>query len=283
MTPNDQGGAAIDLESIDAGRLRDVAYSADVSLEGTTKTAEIVERLREANVRFGTDGWMKGNESFDLEERPSGGNGPSDTTAVYALKRENEHCDEVIGIFEEALEDTDYVVREDSTESGKNTWSVVLPAEAQEPEPTEDDEGDSDEGGDEQDLADMTRDEVYEIARSWTSTVAPGWTRPSWSKPWRSTGARSRPRASFFAAVSERRIRRLGPLAARYVRGHHTEPPARWKRAPVLSERGDAGSNAQYPRRFRSPRIPTLTTHRKTGFSALIPVSSTSVTFGLLC
>lgn len=130
MSQSDTGGVGIALDDLKASRLRDVAYSAGIDTEGATKKAELIERLTGEGVRLTDEGWKRGNESFDVEERPSDGSGPSDTTALYAFKREAT-TDELLGRLEEALSDTDYVVREGETGSGKQTWSVVLPAEAQ--------------------------------------------------------------------------------------------------------------------------------------------------------
>lgn len=136
-------GMGIGLDDIKADRLRDVAYSAEIDTEGTAKKSDLVEALHEADVKLGSDGWTKDGEPFDVEERPSGGTrGPKDVTALYAFRRQNDHCDEVLGLVEEALADTGYEVREGETSSGKKTASVVLPAEAQEPDESADEETD---------------------------------------------------------------------------------------------------------------------------------------------
>ena len=130
MSQNDTGGVGVELDDLKASRLRDVAYSAGIDTEGTTKKADLIERLTDEEVRLTDRGWKRGDESFDIEERPSARSGPSDKTALYAFKREGT-TDELLERLEQALDDTDYVVRQDETESGKETWSVVLPAEAQ--------------------------------------------------------------------------------------------------------------------------------------------------------
>lgn len=132
MSPNDKGGTttSIDLGDLKAGKLRDVAYSANINTEGVTKKDDLVELLQDEGVSFGSDGWMKSGELFEVEERPQRRSGPSDKTALYAFKREAT-TDDLLDTLEGALEDTDYVVREDATDSGKETWSVVLPAEMQ--------------------------------------------------------------------------------------------------------------------------------------------------------
>ena len=129
MSENDTGGMGIALDDLKASRLRDVAYSAGIDTEGTTKKAELIERLNEEDVRLTDEGWKRGDESFQVEERPSG-TGPSDKTALYAFKRAAT-TEDLLDRLEQALEDTDYVVREGETESGTEMWSVVLPAEAQ--------------------------------------------------------------------------------------------------------------------------------------------------------
>ena len=129
MSENDTAGVGIALDDLKASRLRDVAYSAGIDTEGTTKKAELIERLTEENVRLTDEGWKRGDESFQVEERPSG-TGPSDKTALYAFKRAAT-TEDLLDRLEQALEDTDYVVREGETEGGKEMWSVVLPAEAQ--------------------------------------------------------------------------------------------------------------------------------------------------------
>lgn len=144
---HDKGGAVgIDLPDLRESKLLDIVYSADVSVESGATKDEIVEALNEADVRLTDEGWKKGEESFTLEERPGGSNGPNDITVLYCFRRANEHCDTVLDMMEEAFADTDYELREDSTETGKNTVSVVLPADAQEPEePTEEEGADDNE------------------------------------------------------------------------------------------------------------------------------------------
>lgn len=129
MSGNDSGHG-IALDDLKVSRLRDVAYSADVDTEGVSKKEALIERLEEEEVQLGGDGWEKDGESFEVEERPSGDSGPSDKTALYAFKRAAT-TDDLLDRLEDALEDTDYVTRESETESGKETWAVVLPAEAQ--------------------------------------------------------------------------------------------------------------------------------------------------------
>lgn len=131
MSTDNGSNGGIALDDIKADRLRDVAYSADVDTDGATKKAELVERLHEADVAFGPDGWTKDGEQFDVEERPSGSSGPSDTTLLYGFTREAT-TDDFMDALEELAEERGLELRTGETESGKETVKIVEPAEATE-------------------------------------------------------------------------------------------------------------------------------------------------------
>lgn len=118
------------LDDIKATRLRDVAYSAGVDTTDATKKAELIDRLRDEGVEFGQSGFERNGEPFEVEQRPKG-RGPSDKTLLYAFKREATP-EELIEAMEEMAEERGLELREGSTESGKDTLTIVRPAEVHE-------------------------------------------------------------------------------------------------------------------------------------------------------
>lgn len=124
MTDEPIADGGIALDDIRVDKLRDVAYSANVETGG--KKDQLIDRLDEADVSFGPDGWTVDGDSFEVTERPTG-SGPSDTTLLYGFTREatsKDFLDDLTNFCaSKGLE-----VRQDDTESGKDTLKIVRPA-----------------------------------------------------------------------------------------------------------------------------------------------------------
>lgn len=117
-------GIGIELHSIKVSKLRDVAASAGLDANG--KKAELIERLEEENVELTSEGWKHDGEQFEVEPRSD--SKPSDTKLVYGF-RQSDCTDEIMGEIKELLEQDRFEVREGETETGKQTFRIVIPKE----------------------------------------------------------------------------------------------------------------------------------------------------------
>lgn len=162
-------------------KLLNVARSAGLDLSDNPSKDELVKRLTEAGVeRVGFDEWEMDGEDLDLQpvQSNSGSDGPRDKTVLYCLTRK-ETTPERVEEIRTALEGIGYELRKAGSEETK--YAIVLPAESA--EDPESESGDGDEGetstpGEEReesgedreesefDLAEMTREELYEMARA---------------------------------------------------------------------------------------------------------------------
>lgn len=115
----------IDLHDLTSKRLRNVAHSAGIDLDGATKKDEIVQKLREEKVELTSDGWQHDGEEFELQEQTSS---PSDTNVLYGFRRKA--CtEEIIEEIQELFEDTRYEIRLGETDGGKEKFELVIPAD----------------------------------------------------------------------------------------------------------------------------------------------------------
>lgn len=150
-----------DFELADAyyPQLLRVARSAGLDLSENRAKDDLVARLNDAGVeRVGHDDWELDGEPLELKEpQTDNSDGPTDKTILYCLTRER--TEDFIDDIREAVESqTDLVVRESGEDGDK--YAFVLPASAQ---VEDDDEQANDEDG--EDLEEMTRDELYEMAQ----------------------------------------------------------------------------------------------------------------------
>lgn len=72
------------LSDLTVNRLRIVAHSTSIDLEGASKKDKIIEKLADEEVRLTEDGWKHGDEIFELEEQVSS---PSDENILYGFRR----------------------------------------------------------------------------------------------------------------------------------------------------------------------------------------------------
>lgn len=117
---DDKASSAIELNDLKVTKLRDVAYSAGIESSG--KKAELVERLEEHEVSFGPNGWTMAGDGFEVEERPTGANGPK--TYLYGFLREATPD----GFMEELsdwADDNGYDVETGETDDGKATVKIT--------------------------------------------------------------------------------------------------------------------------------------------------------------
>ena len=116
----------IDLNDLTSNRLRNVAHSTGIDLEGATKKEEIIERLADEKGRLTEEGWKHGDETFELKEQVSR---HSDTNILYGFQRAGA-TDERMEEIQELFQDTQYEFqRLDETDTGKNPFKIVIPAE----------------------------------------------------------------------------------------------------------------------------------------------------------
>lgn len=119
----------IALSDLTANRLRNVAHSAGIDLEGVTKKENLIEKLAEEEVRLTEEGWKHGDETFELKEQVSK---PSDTGIIYGFRRSAAN-DEIIEEIQDLFEDTRFEMQLlEETSTGKNPIKIVIPAEESE-------------------------------------------------------------------------------------------------------------------------------------------------------
>ena len=116
----------ISLSDLTAQRLRNVAHSAGVDLEGETKKDAIIEKLAEEEVRLTEEGWKHGDESFELQEQVSK---PSDENILYGFRR-SAASDEIMEEIQELFDDTRFEMRLlEKTATDKEPVKIVIPAD----------------------------------------------------------------------------------------------------------------------------------------------------------
>lgn len=116
----------IALSDLTAQRLRTVAASAGVDLEGETSKEAIIDKLAEEEVRLTENGWMHGDDEFELKESVSK---PSDENILYGFRR-SAATDEIMKEIQELFEDTRFEMRLlEKTATDKEPVKIVIPAD----------------------------------------------------------------------------------------------------------------------------------------------------------
>lgn len=148
MTENNGNGRS-DLAGFPYHELLNVARSAGLDFDGQPKKDELTDRMVEANIAYEDGRWRRDGEGIQRQpvQSGSGSTEPRDKTVLYCLTRE-ETTEERVEAISEALAGIGYDLREAGTDGDK--FKIVIPAEV---------EGESDE-----DLEEMTKEELYEMA-----------------------------------------------------------------------------------------------------------------------
>lgn len=110
-------------------RLRNISYSTGVDLEGETKKDAIIDKLADEEVRLTQNGWMHGDDEFELKESVSQ---PSDENVLYGFRRSGA-TDEIMEEIQELFDDTRFELRIlEETQTNKEPMKVVIPADESE-------------------------------------------------------------------------------------------------------------------------------------------------------